>query len=57
MLSPLLDEVNGQDQAKRALVIAAAGHHNLLFSGSPGTGKTMLERFWLIYYLNYKTRR
>lgn len=41
---PTLDDVVGQDQLKRGLVIAAAGHHNLLLSGSPGAGKTMLAR-------------
>lgn len=35
-------DVQGQLAAKRALLIAAAGRHNLLLSGSPGTGKTLL---------------
>jgi magnesium chelatase family protein len=39
---PDLNEVYGQAQAKRVLEIAAAGGHSLLFSGPPGTGKTML---------------
>jgi magnesium chelatase family protein len=39
---PDLAEVRGQQQARRALEIAAAGAHNLLLVGPPGTGKTML---------------
>lgn len=39
-----LSEIAGQEQAKRALIIAAAGGHNLMMYGPPGTGKTMLSR-------------
>jgi magnesium chelatase family protein len=42
--APDLADVLGQQRARRVLELAAAGGHNLLFAGPPGTGKTMLGR-------------
>ncbi len=39
-----LDEIRGQESAKRGLIIAAAGAHNIALYGPPGTGKTLLAR-------------
>ncbi|MBO7718222.1 YifB family Mg chelatase-like AAA ATPase [Candidatus Saccharibacteria bacterium] len=42
--TPILDHIRGQKLAKRAMEIAIAGHHNILISGPPGAGKTLLAK-------------
>lgn len=41
---PFLDHIRGQNIAKRAMTIAISGHHNILISGPPGAGKTLLAK-------------
>ena len=42
LASSMMQEIRGQDHAKRALEVAAAGGHNILLVGPPGAGKTLL---------------
>lgn len=42
--SDLFENIAGQERAKRAMVIAAAGNHNIMLNGPPGTGKSMLAK-------------
>jgi magnesium chelatase family protein len=50
------EDIRGQEAAKRGLVIAAAGGHNIILYGPPGTGKTMLARAFrdILPNLSYK---
>jgi magnesium chelatase family protein len=55
ILAPDFSEIKGQENAKRALTIAAAGMHNLLMVGPPGVGKSLLAQA-LVGILPHLTR-
>jgi magnesium chelatase family protein len=50
-------DVIGQDMAKYAAMISAAGNHNIIFEGSPGCGKSMISKRLQVYFATNEFRR